>query len=302
VVLASKGRFDRALSARQRSARRLPSEASISRDEFMEATTDLWEIPAESATRVGHPSPFPVELPERLIHLFTYRDDLVLDPFMGSGTTAVAALRTQRHFVGYDTDPGYVLRSKERLEAEHLRLARQSGPGLDPHRVVLPGCPDDSSEEDDVQVQAMREGRAARDLARLTVEQCGFVAIEQDVSYPEGVEVGVLAQDLSGRLWHFDVAGAFTSSRPGLQRAEVLWKALGKAAVLAGTYPEIPLVLLTTDAPTRGSAGEAALHALCGTGKPIHDVIVLTRSDDLRRLRDMARSAGGRKVPQLLSP
>jgi site-specific DNA-methyltransferase (adenine-specific) len=290
VVLASKGRFDRALSARQRSARRLPSEASISRDEFMEATTDLWEIPAESATRVGHPAPFPVELPERLIGLFTYRDDLVLDPFMGSGTTAVAALRTQRHFVGYDTDPDYVARSKERLEAERQHLGRQSGPGLEPHRVVVSGCADDSSEEDDVLVRAMREGRGARDLARLTVEQCGFESIEQDVSYPEGVDVAVLARDLRGRLWHFDVAGGFTSSRPGLQRAELLWKALGKAAVLASAHPEIGLVLLTTDAPTRGSAGEAALRALCGAGKPISEVIVLTRSDDLRRLRDLARA------------
>ena len=90
----------------------LPSEASIFRDEFMEATTDLWEIPPESASRVDHPAPFPVELPERLIHLYTYRGDLVLDPFMGSGTTAVAAVRTERHYVGYDTDPTYVERAK----------------------------------------------------------------------------------------------------------------------------------------------------------------------------------------------
>src|SRR5207245_6092162 len=132
VIVASKGRFDRALSARQRSERRLPSEGSIFRDEFMEATTDLWEIPAESATRVGHPAPFPVELPERLIELFTYRGDLVLDPFMGSGTTAVAAVRTERHFAGYDTDKGYVLQSKRRLEDERRRLE-----GSEPRRVVL---------------------------------------------------------------------------------------------------------------------------------------------------------------------
>ena len=58
-------------------------------DEFMEATLDVWEIPAESATRVGHPAPFPVALVERCIQLFTYDGDVVLDPFMGSGTTAV---------------------------------------------------------------------------------------------------------------------------------------------------------------------------------------------------------------------
>ena len=70
IIVASKGRFDRAMNPRQRFKRELPSEGSIFRDEFMEATTDLWEIPPESASRVGHPAPFPVELPERLIHLY----------------------------------------------------------------------------------------------------------------------------------------------------------------------------------------------------------------------------------------
>ena len=118
VVLASKGRFDRALSARERAARGLPAEASISRDEFLEATTDVWEIPAESATRVGHPAPFPVELPLRLIELFTYRGDVVLDPFCGSGSTAVAAVRTGRRYVGYDTVPEYIELARRRVEAE----------------------------------------------------------------------------------------------------------------------------------------------------------------------------------------
>ena len=121
IVIAGKGRFNRALSQRQRAERGLPSEASISRDEFMEATTDLWEIAPESASRVGHPAPFPVELPERLIHLYTYRGDLVLDPFMGSGTTAVAALRLDRHFAGYDTDPQYVEAARRRIDAERAR-------------------------------------------------------------------------------------------------------------------------------------------------------------------------------------
>ncbi|HTT86932.1 MAG TPA: site-specific DNA-methyltransferase, partial [Acidimicrobiales bacterium] len=104
VVIASKGRFDRALPRTRRVQRGLPAEASVSKDEFVEATTDVWEIPAERATRVGHPAPFPVELPLRLIELYTYRDDLVLDPFMGSGSTGVAAVRAGRRFVGYDTE------------------------------------------------------------------------------------------------------------------------------------------------------------------------------------------------------
>jgi site-specific DNA-methyltransferase (adenine-specific) len=275
VVVASKGRFDRALSARERSKRGLPSEASIFRDEFMEATTDLWEIPAESATRVGHPAPFPVELPERLIELYTYRGDLVLDPFMGAGTTAVAALRTERHFAGYDTDEEYVVRSKRRLDAERRRLAGSGSPA----DVV-----------DDAHGRALRDGLVARELARVTLEASGFAGIEEDVSFPEGVDVSYAARDADGRRWHFDVAGGFTSNRPGLRRADVLWKALGKAAVLASARPDVCLVLLTADVPPAGGAGEPALRALVGPGKPIRDVIVLTRPEDLGRLGDLGRA------------
>lgn len=118
VVVASKGRFDRALSRKERERRDLPHEATISTDEFLDATIDVWEIPSESARRVGHPAPFPVDLPRRLIELYTYEHDLVLDPFMGSGSTAVAAVRARRHYVGFDTDPGYVALARERLAPE----------------------------------------------------------------------------------------------------------------------------------------------------------------------------------------
>ncbi|TMM15089.1 MAG: site-specific DNA-methyltransferase [Actinobacteria bacterium] len=283
VVVASKGRFDRALSARQRSETGLPSDASISRDEFMEATTDVWEIPAESATRVGHPAPFPVELPERLIELFTYRGDLVLDPFVGSGTTAVAALRTERHFAGYDTDESYVAQSTRRLEAERQRLDE-----AEPPRVVVPGRAVGPDGVDDL-ARALREGLAARDVARVALDQCGFVGIDEDVSFPEGVDVSFVARDRGGRPWRFDVAGGFTSNRPGLRRAEVLWKALGKAAVLASARPDVGLVLLTADVPAGGSAGDSSLRAVLGHDKPIRDVIVLTSAEDLRRLRELAQ-------------
>jgi DNA modification methylase len=78
---------------------------------------DWWrgEIAPERATRVGHPAPFPVELPERLIQLYTYRGDVVLDPFVGSGTTAVTAVRTGRRYVGYDTEPVYIELAKRRV-------------------------------------------------------------------------------------------------------------------------------------------------------------------------------------------
>lgn len=275
IIIASKGRFDRALNPRQRLAKDLPSEASLFRDEFMEATTDLWEIPAESATRVGHPAPFPVELPERLMHLYTYRGDLVLDPFMGSGTTAVAALHTERHYVGYDTDPNYVRQAKERIDRERVQqgeLALEGGPP-----------------RDDFQVHALREGRAARDLAREALNQCGFSDIDANVSLPEGVDVSFAARDHRGKQWFFDVSGGFTSTRPGLRRSDTFWKALGKAAVLHQAYPDRQLVVLTTELPARPGSARRALSAVVGPEKPIRDVIVLSSGDDLDRLRRYGR-------------
>jgi DNA modification methylase len=119
VVVASKGRFDRAVSRAEREQRGLPFQNTISKEEFFAATLDVWEIRPEHARRVGHPAPFPVELPERLIQLYTYRGDVVLDPFLGSGSTAVAAVRTDRQYVGYDTEPGYVDLAEGRIAAEH---------------------------------------------------------------------------------------------------------------------------------------------------------------------------------------
>jgi site-specific DNA-methyltransferase (adenine-specific) len=289
IVVAGKGRFDRALTPRQRFASQLPSEASIFRDEFMEATTDLWEIPSESASRVGHPAPFPVELPERLIHLYTYRGDLVLDPFIGSGTTAIAALRTERHFAGYDTDPGYVASARHRIDGERARLDAAREPFDEPPRVVLSGGPAPASEDEDCQARAVREGRAARDLAGEALKECSFADIRANVKFPEGVDVNFTARDAAGRPWFFDVAGGFTSSRPGLRRTDTLWKALGKAAVINAAYPTARLVLLTTSVPPRNSAGHAALSVLVGTERPIRDAIVLTSAQDLQRLRRYAQ-------------
>ncbi|MFH1531469.1 MAG: site-specific DNA-methyltransferase [Pseudomonadota bacterium] len=118
VVVASKGRFDRAIPVKRRAALGLPHESTISKEEFMEATLDVWRIRPESARRVGHPAPFPVALPERFIQLYTYRGDVVLDPFMGAGSTAVAASRNGRGYVGFDTDPDYVKLAQDRVATE----------------------------------------------------------------------------------------------------------------------------------------------------------------------------------------
>jgi len=116
IVVASKGRFDRAIpKKKKRAALGLPCEDTIAPDDFRSWTLDTWEFPPESAKRIGHPAPFPVELPLRLIELYTYRGDVVLDPFVGSGTTAVAAARTGRRYVGVDADEQYVRLARTRL-------------------------------------------------------------------------------------------------------------------------------------------------------------------------------------------
>jgi site-specific DNA-methyltransferase (adenine-specific) len=93
-------------------------ETDIGRQEFMDATLSVWQIPAESARRVGHPAPFPVELAERVIHLLSYTGDVILDPFMGSGTTCLAAARSDRRYVGYDISEEYCALAQARLETK----------------------------------------------------------------------------------------------------------------------------------------------------------------------------------------
>lgn len=93
-------------------------DSDISREEFMSSTLSVWEVLPESARRVGHPAPFPVELASRIIKLYSYLGDVVLDPFCGSGTTCVAAKRLNRHWVGYDIVPEYCALAEERLVKE----------------------------------------------------------------------------------------------------------------------------------------------------------------------------------------
>lgn len=109
ILVFSKGDFARKKAAHQ--------ENTIAKEQFMEWTKSVWTMNPESAKKVGHPAPFPVELPYRLIQLYTFRGDLILDPFMGSGTTAIAALKAARNYVGYDVDPAYVDLAQARIAA-----------------------------------------------------------------------------------------------------------------------------------------------------------------------------------------
>jgi site-specific DNA-methyltransferase (adenine-specific) len=298
VVIASKGRFDRALTPAQRLGRGLPSTATISRDEFMEATTDLWEIAPESATRVGHPAPFPVELPKRLIELYTYEGDVVLDPFMGSGSTAVAAVRTERHYLGFDTDAEYLAIAKRRIAEERDRIEAARSDANTTFRVELPAvAPTDDSV--DFQARAVREGRQARELAEVLLRACGFDNIRAEVK-PRGLGIvlNFVATDKIGDDWAFDVSGAFTSNRAGLRRTDTLWRSLGKAAVLHESQVQnggdgMPLVLLTTDAPAKGTSGHQALRVMRGEGRPVFDLVELLNAEDQARLRAYAMRGRG---------
>ena len=107
VIVASKESFRRERSGTD----------TISKEMFLEATMSVWDILPESARRVGHPAPFPVELPQRLIELYTFEDDLVLDPFLGSGSTAIAAVQTGRRYVGYETDTAYAELADRRISS-----------------------------------------------------------------------------------------------------------------------------------------------------------------------------------------
>jgi len=91
-------------------------ESTLTSEQFMASTLSIWEVAPESAKRVGHPAPFPTELARRVIRLYSYATDTVLDPFLGSGTTCVAAKELGRHYVGYDIAPEYCRLAEERLE------------------------------------------------------------------------------------------------------------------------------------------------------------------------------------------
>ncbi len=89
--------------------------STISREEFLEYTKSIWEFPPESAKKVGHPAPFPVELPYRCIQLYTFKGEVVLDPFCGVGTTCIAAIKAGRCFIGIDINKEYVEKARRRI-------------------------------------------------------------------------------------------------------------------------------------------------------------------------------------------
>ena len=264
VIIASKGRFDRARSVDRRRAEGLPHESTLSTDDFLNLTLDVWSIAPESARRVGHPAPFPVELPDQLIRLYTYRNDLVLDPFMGSGSTLVAAALLDRRYVGYD------------LDARYVDIAR--------HRVA--------EALDGRATATVDDAPSATRLADDELQRAGFGIERRDRRIRgTGVSVDIVGVDHSAAPWWFYVAGAHTSHRAGLRRSEVVWRTLAVAAALRRRRGSIPFVVLTTAVPPSGTDAAQALRA--AGPETVFDVIDLCHPADLERL--VAYASGGHR-------
>jgi site-specific DNA-methyltransferase (adenine-specific) len=109
ILIFSKDRFGR--------PRVEGREDSIAKEAFLESTKSVWTFPSVSAKQVGHPAPFPQELPQRLIELYTFEGEVVLDPFMGSGQTALAAIASKRDYLGFEIEEDYVKLAEKRIQA-----------------------------------------------------------------------------------------------------------------------------------------------------------------------------------------
>ena len=261
LIIASKGRFDRAVNPAKRIKRGLPAVSTMTSDEFMEATLDVWEIQPESATRVNHPAPFPVALAERCIEMYSFAGDLVLDPFMGSGTTGVAASQLGRSFVGFDTDEVYVARALERIADEGGERERT-------------------------------DRRSIRDIVEELLTDAGFTKIDWNARIVTGFEA-------TGRAWRkdqtsivFEIVGGLTSVRPGLSRGDLLWRAIGRAAVISQVCTDEELILFTAGLPEKLSGGNA-LATVVGPSQAIAGIIDIadlgTAAEALRHILHESR-------------
>lgn len=94
--------------------------SNISSEDFVQWTKSVWTFPSVSAKKIGHPAPFPEDLPHRLIQLYSFEEDIVLDPFMGSGTTAIASIKNKRNYIGYEISQEYIELSKKRINLSEV--------------------------------------------------------------------------------------------------------------------------------------------------------------------------------------
>lgn len=293
VVIASKGRFDRARSVKQRQEEGLPYESTLMSEDFMALTLDVWSIPPESARRVGHPAPFPVELPEQLIRLYTFKDDLVLDPFMGSGSALLAAARLGRRYVGYDLEPEYVAIAERRVSEALDRAPAADAASMGPERPEPSSDSPTESADDSFGSRARRAGKRAGQLAEEILVEAGFAITGRNRRIAgTGVAVDFVATDADDGVWFFDVAGSFTTYRGGLLRTDAVWKSLGRAHAIRGTVPAgYRLVFLATELPRRSSEGEAALRA--AGPEAFFDAVEMLSDEGRERLARYAKGDRG---------
>ena len=113
IMVFSKESFSRSVGKKDKE--KIQRESTISKEEFLEFSKSIWTFKAESAKKVHHPAPFPIELPYRLIQLYTFKDETVIDPFCGSGTTCLAALKTGRNYIGIDNNQEYIDTAIQRI-------------------------------------------------------------------------------------------------------------------------------------------------------------------------------------------
>jgi site-specific DNA-methyltransferase (adenine-specific) len=202
-------------------------------------------------------------LPVKLIELYTFAKDLVLDPFMGSGSTLVAAAQLGRRYVGYDLDPGYVELARMRVAEEGELLA------TDPRRST-----------------------GAKDRVAEVLSEAGFTS---DPAAPgvrlkgSGITVQDVVTDATGGRWVIELGGAFQTYRGGLNSAEAVWRTLGRAHAVRGLGERV--LVLTSDLPKRRSELDLAIRA--AGPEAVFDVIDVFDPDALERLA--AYAAGARR-------
>lgn len=145
------------------------------------------------------------------------------------------------------------------------------------------------------------EGRAAQEIASAALVGCGFTVLQRNaVCAGLGVTANYIVADAQGNEWYIDVSGSFTSDRSGLIRSDTVWKALGRASVLALNKVG-PVLLLTTNLPSAGSVGDIALRAT--RAETFFDAIVVTSPSDRTRLRQYAQGQSGqRPLPGFWTP
>ncbi len=116
ILVFSKGSFKLPITNEEKADGR---HNTIEKQEFIDLTKSIWRFPTASAKRIGHPAPFPIELPRRTIEFYTFAGDVVLDPFMGSGSTALAAGQTGRQFIGFDISNEFIELAKKRISDQN---------------------------------------------------------------------------------------------------------------------------------------------------------------------------------------